>query len=110
MITFTSRFAAIVMLAIAMLIMWVLLEISAGMPRAHARSVSLHLYEHIPTVSGIEASPSPAPFYRRGPAVRTAPSPAIMQYDSPAPPNGCVRPAFRVISGPRAARGCFGAQ
>lgn len=106
MITFANRFAAVVMLAVFMLVLWVLLEVFALVPQAKASD--LHVTWHPPTVSGIEQAPSPAPWYGRQVIVRSGPSAGIYDLPEPAPANGCPEPAFRVISGPQAGRGCFG--
>lgn len=97
----------VVIFAIAFIVLWVLLEVFA--PAAQAAELRVRITPGVPTVSGIEAAPSPAPWYAPGRVrVNTGPSAGVYDLAEPAPPNGCPRPAFRVISGPPAARGCYG--
>ncbi len=103
-----DRFVIVTLAALALLVLWVLLETFA--PAAHAAELRVRVTPGVPTVSGIEAAPSPAPWYD-GRQIRVNSGPSAGIYDvEPAPPNGCQRPAFRVISGPQAGRGCYGAQ
>ena len=70
---------------------------------------TLRIVPVVPTVQGQrEAGP-----YDPGPLVRHDSRPSsrvlhVLDADG-APPNGCPSPAFRVVSGPRAQRGCYGA-
>lgn len=103
-----DRVFYVVIFAIAFIVLWVLLEVFA--PAAQARDLTVRFVPVVPTVPGIEAAPSPAPWYAPGRVrVNTGPSAGIYDLGQPAPPNGCPRPAFRVISGPPAERGCYGA-
>jgi hypothetical protein len=107
-IRFANRFFTVALVALALGLLWVLLEVfTAG--SARAETVRIILRQDVPTVSGIEASPSPAPFYRRPVTVHSGPSAGVYEVE-PAPPNGCERPAFRVISGPRSGRGCLSSE
>lgn len=105
--SYWKRLPVALLAAVGFAALWLLLEALIGPAKAYAdQRVRLHIYPHIPTVPGIEAAPSPAPFYQRGPVIRRAPSPGIFHMD-PAPANGCG-PYFEVTSGPRAGRGCYG--
>jgi hypothetical protein len=102
-----DRVFYVVLFAIAFVVLWVLLEIFA--PVAQAAELRVRVTPGVPTVSGIEAAPSPAPFYGRQVRVNSGPSAGIYDVE-PAPPNNCVPPAFEVISGLPTARGCYGAR
>jgi hypothetical protein len=102
-----DRVFYVVIFAIAFIVLWVLLEVFA--PAAQARDLTIRFVPVVPTVPGIEAAPSPQRWYDgRQVRVNNAPSAGIYDIGRPAPPNGCQRPAFRVISGPQAERGCYG--
>lgn len=103
-----DRVFYVVIFAIAFIVLWVLLEIFA--PAAQAAEVRVILRQDVPTVSGIEAAPSSGPWYERRPTVRVAPSADVIELPHPAPANGCLKPAFEVISGLPGERGCYGAQ
>jgi hypothetical protein len=78
-----------------------------------ARAERLTVTFGVPTVAGIRPAPVPGEFYdARMPIVSQRPRAAILGVPGgiAAPPNGCDRPAFEVISGPKAERGCYGAQ
>lgn len=70
-----------------------------------AKAETLRIGPYVPAVPGIEAN---APRYSPypGPVRRFAPSADVIELHDTAPGNACPTPAFEVISGPRAARGC----
>lgn len=102
----TKRLTIALLTFCAFLVLWLLLEIFA--PPVQAAELRINLRQDVPTVSGIEAAPSPLPFYRPQIRVNSGPSAGVYYLDAPAPPNGCPEPAFRVISGPQSGRGCVG--
>lgn len=77
-----------------------------------AQGAELRITREVPTVQGIRPAPVPHEYYdARRPIVGTRPAARIMRSpdEAGAPPNGCPVPAFRVVSGPKAERGCYGA-
>lgn len=99
-----AEFTAIVVLAAAGLV---------GMDScARAEAVTVRVVRDVPTVAGIVQAPAGHEFYRPGRAI-VAQRPAARVLALPgggvAPPNGCAVPAFEVVSGPKAERGCYGA-
>lgn len=104
--SYTAKAKTVLLYAGALAALWLVLELLLGPAKADTHRVRLHVYRHVPTVPGIEAGPLAHPWYMRGPLVRRAPSPGVFHMD-PAPANGCGA-AFRVVSGPKAQRGCYG--
>lgn len=74
-----------------------------------AKSAELTITQGVPTVAGISQAPVPRDAYRSKPTVNVRPTARVMHLGQPAGPNGCRVPAFEVVSGPKAERGCFGA-
>lgn len=104
-----NRLLTVAFAALAILLIWVALLAFVG----NAKADSLHVTfgYRVPTVPGIEASPSPHRWYdAKAPRVRYAPRADVIELDAPAPANRCGPHAFEVISGPPAGRGCYGAR
>lgn len=105
---YQNRMLVVLLMGLFLLLICAVLELMAPQ-EAHAETLRVYWRQDVPTVPGIEASPSPAPFYRPQVRVNRGPSAGIYYVD-PAPPNGCEPAAFRVISGPLSGRGCVGRQ
>ena len=90
---------------LAFVLLWLALEAFY----TPAKAETLRIVPVVPTVPGIEAGPSAAPFYRRGPTVRRAPSAGILDIPE-APANDCGPRAFEVTSGRQSERGCYQAR
>lgn len=74
-----------------------------------AKSAELTITRGVPTVLGIPQGTPPVEAYRSKPTVNVRPAARVMHLREPASANGCAVPAFEVISGPKAQRGCYGA-
>lgn len=79
----------------------------AAPARAEGRTVRVVLAPA--TVSGLPQAPTAHEFYRTAlPRVSVRPTAGVYHMLDGAPPNGCPGFAFRVMSGSKSERGCYG--
>lgn len=74
---------------------------------ANAGELRVRIWQEVPTVPGIRPDASGQAYRPAGPVAGPAPSARVWEMPAPAPAGRCGS-IFEVVSGPKAARGCYG--